>query len=146
MLKEQEESEDEYVSDEEIIETNNRPDDISQENSSHINILAGSQYQDGSTGGMHLYPRPVQPTKPSDRTTHQNRDTIERINELNSRLYRGKSSQDEGESSSKASKFMIDHEEHSSYPDIEKVSKLLKDFKPEELIQKASTREKMQSF
>jgi hypothetical protein len=146
MLKEQEESEDEYVSDEEIIEPNTRPDDISQENSSHINILAGGQYHDGSTGGIQLYPRPEQTTKPSDRTTHQNRDTIERINELNSRLYRDKSSQDEGESNSKVSKFMIDHEEHSSYPDIEKVSKLLKDFKPEELIQKASTKEKIQSF
>lgn len=147
MLREQEESEEELASEEEIIDTNVRNEYISQENASHVNILAGREYQDGSTGGIRLYSQAEKKPKPSEQKEgHQNRGTVDRIKNLKDRINKDKSSQDEGEGSSKLSKFMIDHEEHSSYPEVEKVSKLLKDFKPEELIQKATTKEKLQSF
>jgi hypothetical protein len=77
---------------------------------------------------------------------HQKRNDNEVAQNLMRKAMDKAGMDDDGTGSSKRSKYLIDHEEHSSYPDVDKVNKLLRDFKPEELIQKPTAREKIQTF
>ena len=77
---------------------------------------------------------------------HQRSEAEEKARELQNKAITEKCGYIEDEKSSKKSKDLIDHEEHRSTPDINRVNRLLKDFKPEELGDRLTGREAITMF